>query len=176
MQPSDVIASIEVAAGEEGVLEAYEAYLSTVQKPRVGLVINFDGPKEPLIRRGVEIVQNGGLITFTRSPVKTSLIGVKHIVEEPSGPVVGFLHGLSINLPRLALEAEGDETYFRAKLAMLARLAVEAAALRQKRLRDIGGKGLLPLLSISSTSREFPTAINTVGMLEAIRSYEEPVS
>jgi DNA-binding HxlR family transcriptional regulator len=169
MQPSDVIASIEVAAGEEGVLEAYEAYLSTVQKPRVGLVINFDGPKEPLIRRGVEIVQNGGLITFTRSPVKTSLIGVKHIVEEPSGPVVGFLHGLSINLPRLALEAEGDETYFRAKLAMLARLAVEAAALRQKRLRDIGGKGLLPLLSISSTSREFPTAINTVGMLEAIR-------
>ena len=42
------------------------------------------------------------------------------------------LQSVSINLPRLAFESNKDETYFRARLALLMKPALSSMALRKK--------------------------------------------
>jgi len=48
-----------------------------------------------------------------------------------------MLQSVSINLPRLAFESNKDETYFRARLALLMKPALSSMALRKKDISDL---------------------------------------
>ena len=84
---------------------------------------------------------------------------------------VSVLHNLSINLPRLSYESNQDETYFRAKLAMLMGVASDALVTRRRLLERVMNKGLLPALSFGSDnigSDAMPLLMNLVGLDEAL--------
>src|SRR2546427_11332940 len=57
------------------------------------------------------------------------------------------LQSLSINMPRLAFESNKDETYFRARLALLMKPALAAMSLRKKEISDLTRRGLNPILA-----------------------------
>jgi ribonucleoside-triphosphate reductase len=81
------------------------------------------------------------------------------------------LHNLSLNLPRLSYDSNQDETYFRAKLAMLIGVASDALTTRRRVLERVMKKGLLPTLSFGSegvSSDAMPLIMNLVGLEEAL--------
>jgi ribonucleoside-triphosphate reductase len=76
-----------------------------------------------------------------------------------------------MNLPRLAYESNRDETYFRAKLAILIQMCITALSTRKKIIQDRLKAGLLPGISANPTLNsleEIPITINLVGLYEAI--------
>ena len=50
-------------------------------------------------------------------------------------------------MPRLAFESNKDETYFRARLALLMKPALAAMSLRKKEISDLTRRGLNPILA-----------------------------
>jgi ribonucleoside-triphosphate reductase len=83
----------------------------------------------------------------------------------------GVIDALSLNLPRLSYESNKDETYFRAKLAMLLQLSISALAKRREIIGEAIDRGLLPLLAQNPSilsSEHMPAIINLVGLNEAI--------
>jgi len=83
------------------------------------------------------------------------------------------LHSLSINLPRLAYESNKDETYFRAKLALMIKPSLAAMSLRKKTVVDYAKKGLLPsIASITQSMQRGSSAIvvNLTGVRESVHN------
>jgi ribonucleoside-triphosphate reductase len=83
------------------------------------------------------------------------------------------LHGLSLNLPRLAYDSNQDETYFRAKLALLIGVAAEALSTRRRLIERTMKRGLLPSLASGSdgvTTDTMPLVMNLVGLEETLAS------
>jgi ribonucleoside-triphosphate reductase len=86
---------------------------------------------------------------------------------------VSVLHGLSLNLPRLAYDSNQDETYFRAKLALLIGVAADALQTRRRLIDRTLRKGLLPSLAGGSdavTTDTMPLVMNMVGLEETLAS------
>lgn len=159
---------------EEVVLKAYSEYVSLVPIPAVGLVLKLN-PKEvsPSTLATIStIVQNGGRIAIsTEDHEICSLLGVKRSVgrKESDGGVT-FLHSLSLNLPRLARESGRDETYFRAKLALLIQLGLNALTVRKKAIQEAVRSGLLPLLNHNPgliSLEQMVLLVNFTGLNEA---------
>ena len=81
------------------------------------------------------------------------------------------LHLLSINLPRLAYESNKDETYFRAKLALMIKPALAAMSLRKKTIVDYVKKGMMPAFASASQLMQMSTAsiaLNLTGTRESV--------
>ena len=70
----------------------------------------------------------GGLVTFGKGQQLSS----KGITNSGKTPSSVKLQSVSINLPRLAFESNKDETYFRARLALLMKPALASMAIRKK--------------------------------------------
>jgi len=150
------------------VLSAYKTYVKLTPIPKIGLVIDYDKGKITDVSQTVsEIITLGGKVMFTKH--NTSQKGVTH----PKNSTSTLLHlgSLSINLPRLAFESNKDETYFRARLALLMKPALDSMAKRNKNISNLIRLGVNPILAANTLYMQRSTVslvINLVGLQNAI--------
>ncbi len=89
---------------------------------------------------------------------------------------------MTIKLPRLAYESNKDETYFRAKLAILLQTGINALISRKEHVKESLTRELLPAISqlpVVSSIEDMPLVLNMVGLNEAVSSLvseREPLS
>jgi len=150
------------------MLSAYKTYTKLTPIPKIGLVIDYDKGKITDVSQIVsEIITLGGKVMFTKH--NTSQKGVTH----PKNSTSTLLHlgSLSINLPRLAFESNKDETYFRARLALLMKPALDSMAKRNKNISNLIRLGVNPILAADTLYMQRSTVslvINLVGLQNAV--------
>jgi len=150
------------------VLSAYKTYTKLTPIPKIGLVIDYDKGKITDVSQIIsEIITLGGKVMFTKH--NTSQKGVTH----PKNSTSALLHlgSLSINLPRLAFESNKDETYFRARLALLMKPALDSMAKRNKNISNLIRLGVNPILAADTLYMQRSTVslvINLVGLQNAV--------
>jgi len=150
------------------VLSAYKTYTKLTPIPKIGLVIDYDKGKITDVSQTIsEIITLGGKVMFTKH--NTSQKGVTH----PKNSTSTLLHlgSLSINLPRLAFESNKDETYFRARLALLMKPALDSMAKRNKNISNLIRLGVNPILAANTLYMQRSTVslvINLVGLQNAV--------
>lgn len=155
------------------ILDSYNNYLNFTSVPRIGIALKFGG--KDILRdyseKVVSIIRTGGLVSMARNKSR-SLNGIhKLISNKASSGTVATLQSLSINLPRLAYQSNKDETYFRARLALMIKPALSAMSIRRKALTDLIRKGMLPTLSSSTQFTQLgthTTVINLTGAKESV--------
>ncbi|HSN95929.1 MAG TPA: anaerobic ribonucleoside-triphosphate reductase [Nitrososphaeraceae archaeon] len=155
------------------ILDSYNNYLNFTSVPRIGIALKFGG--KDILRdyseKVVSIIRTGGLVSMARNKSR-SLNGIhKLISNKASSGTVATLQSLSINLPRLAYQSNKDETYFRARLALMIKPALSAMSIRKRALTDLIRKGMLPTLSSSTQFTQLgthTTVINLTGAKESV--------
>jgi ribonucleoside-triphosphate reductase (formate) len=155
------------------ILDSYNNYLNFTSVPRIGIALKFGGMDilRDYSEKVVSITRTGGLVSMARNKSR-SLNGIhKLISNKVSSGTVATLQSLSINLPRLAYQSNKDETYFRARLALMIKPALSAMSIRKKALTDLIRKGMLPTLSSSTQFTQLgthTTVINLTGAKESV--------
>ena len=154
----------------DAIINAYKEYVRITPIPKIGLIIDHEkGKLSDLSQTLAEIITLGGKISFSRGIVSSK--GVTNQVTKSSGSLSINLQSISINLPRLAFESNKDETYFRARLALLMKPAISAMALRKKDISDLTRRGLNPVLAKNTQYMQRSTVslvLNLVGLQEAV--------
>src|SRR3989338_605690 len=118
------------------IINAYKNYTKITPIPKIGLIVDFDKGKVTDVSEALaEIISIGGKVMFAKGEV--SSYGITNGTTKTSGPLAITLQSVSINLPRLAFESNKDETYFRARLALLMKPALSSMALRKKDISDL---------------------------------------
>ena len=150
------------------LLSAYKIYVKLTPIPKIGLVIDYEKGKITDVS-GIlsEIITLGGNVMFAKH--KTSQQGV--ICTKNSTSTVLHLGSLSINLPRLAFESNKDETYFRARLALLMKPALDSMDLRKKSVSNLIRLGVNPILAANTQQMQrsmVSLVINLVGLDNAV--------
>ncbi len=150
------------------VLSAYKTYAQLTPVPRIGLVIDYEKGKITDVSSIIsEIISLGGKVMFTKHNISQKGIVCK---KNPTSTVL-HLGSLSINLPRLAFESNKDETYFRARLALLMKPALAAMALRNKTISNLIRLGVNPILAANTQYMQRGTVslvVNLVGLQNAV--------
>jgi ribonucleoside-triphosphate reductase len=147
------------------LLDGYKKYVDATPAPRIGLAIS--GKMKDNLDHVSAVVRSGGIISICSS-VRASN-GIRKSAGKSAAAM--SLHSLSINLPRLAYESNKDETYFRAKLALMIKPSLAAMAMRKKTIVDYVKKGLLPSLASVTGSMQRGTSaivINLTGAKESV--------
>ena len=161
----------------DAALGAYRAYVEETPRPDVRLLLakpnRVDETKT--LKDAASIIFNGGRVAFVSSDQRRSYVGLNANILSPESQAdnVSVLHGLSLNLPRLAYDSNQDETYFRAKLALLIGVASDALSTRRRLIERTLKRGLLPSLASGSdavTSDTMPLVMNMVGLDETLAS------
>jgi len=161
----------------DAMLGAYRSFVEETPRPDVRLLLakpnRVDDTKT--LKDAASIIFNGGRIAFFSSDQKRSFLGLNANVlsQESQADNISVLHGLSLNLPRLAYDSNQDETYFRAKLALLIGVAADALSTRRRLIERTLKRGLLPSLAAGSdavTSDTMPLIMNLVGLDETLAS------
>ena len=150
------------------VLSAYRTYTQLTPIPMIGLIINYEkGVVSHVSEILSEIITLGGKIMFSKHHVSQ-----KGIIHSKNTNVTSLhLCSLSINLPRLAFESNKDETYFRARLALLMKPALTSMALRKKSISDLVRLGINPVLADSTQYMQRSSVsliVNLVGLDNAV--------
>jgi ribonucleoside-triphosphate reductase len=147
------------------LLDGYKKYVDATPAPRIGLSVA--GKIKDSLDHVVAVVRSGGIVSIC-SGVRASN-GLRKSGSKVAAAI--SLHSLSINLPRLAYESNKDETYFRAKLALMIKPSLAAMSMRKKTIVDYVKKGLIPSLAIATQSMRRGTStivINLTGAREAV--------
>jgi len=136
------------------IINAYKNYTKITPIPKIGLIIDGEKGKITDVSGPLsEIISLGGKVMFAKGQMSSS--GIVSGSTKNSGPLSIMLQSVSINLPRLAFESNKDETYFRARLALLMKPALSSMALRKKDISDLTRRGLIQSLQkIPNTCRE----------------------
>ena len=150
------------------VLSAYRTYTQLTPIPMIGLVINYEkGIVSNVSEILSEIITLGGKIMFSKHHVSQ-----KGVIHSKNTSVTSLhLCSLSINLPRLAFESNKDETYFRARLALLMKPALTSMALRKKSISDLVRLGINPVLADSTQYMQRSSVsliVNLIGLDNAV--------
>lgn len=152
------------------IINAYKNYTKITPIPKVGLIIDHDkGKITDVSESAAEIISLGGKVMFAKG--QTSSHGVTNGSTKSAGPLSIALQSVSINLPRLAFESNKDETYFRARLALLMKPALSSMALRKKDISDLTRRGLNPILAKNTQYMQRSSVslvVNLVGLKEAV--------
>lgn len=152
------------------IINAYKNYTKITPIPKIGLIIDADKGKITDVSQAVsEILCIGGKVMFAKG--QTSSYGITNGSTKTSGPLSITLQSVSINLPRLAFESNKDETYFRARLALLMKPALASMALRKKEISDLTRRGLNPILAKNTQYMQRSSVslvVNLVGLKEAV--------
>ena len=152
----------------QSVLNAYHTYVHSTPFPKIGLVIDYEKGKISNVSKTLsEIISIGGNITFSKGSCSTN--GIK--VQEKTSTTSITLGSVTINLPRLAFESNKDETYFRARLALLMKPVISSMALRKKDISDLTRRGINPILANSTQFMQrsnVSLVLNLVGLKEAV--------
>ena len=150
------------------ILSAYKTYVEFTPLPRIGLVINYEKGKITDVSNILaEIISLGGEIIFAKH--NTSQNGITRLKSTGSSTL--HLGSLSINLPRLAFESNKDETYFRARLALLMKPALASMSLRKKNISELIRLGMNPILAANTQYMQrcsTSLVINLVGLRDAV--------
>ena len=150
------------------VLSAYKTYAKLTPIPKIGLIIDYEKGKISDVSVIIsEIISLGGKIMFAKQ--NTSQKGI--VCTKNSTSTALHLGSLSINLPRLAFESNKDETYFRARLALLMKPALAAMALRNKNISNLIRLGVNPILAANTQYMQRGTVslvVNLVGLQNAV--------
>jgi len=150
------------------ILSAYKTYAKLTPIPKIGLVIDYEKGRITDVSEILsEIITLGGKVMFTK--YKTSQKGVT--CTKNSTSTVLHLGSLSINLPRLAFESNKDETYFRARLALLMKPALDSMAKSNKNISNLIRIGVNPILAANTLYMQRSTVslvINLVGLQNAV--------
>ena len=148
------------------LLDGYRRYINNTPIPRLGLALA--GRMNDSLDHITAAVRSGGMISISNNKVRASSGIKKAEVKASSG--MSF-HLLSINLPRLAYESNRDETYFRAKLALMIKPSLTAMSLRKKIIVDYVKRGMLPAFASASQLMQMSTAsiaVNLTGTRESV--------
>ena len=148
------------------LLDGYRKYVNNTPMPRLGL--SLSGRMTDSLDPIIAAVRSGGIISIGNNRVRASN-GIKK-ADVKATSAMSF-HLLSINLPRLAYESNKDETYFRAKLALMIKPSLAAMSLRKKIIVDYVKKGIMPALASASQLMQRSTAsiaVNLTGTRESV--------
>ena len=152
----------------QAVLSAYNSYVQLTPLPRIGLVIDYERGKLSNVSNILsDIISIGGNVVFSKGVCATN--GIK--MHEKTSTTSITLGSVTINLPRLAFESNKDETYFRARLALLMKPVIAAMAIRKKDISDLTRRGVNPILASSTQFMQRSNVsliINLVGLKEAV--------
>nr|AIF10627.1 regulatory protein ArsR (nrdD) [uncultured marine thaumarchaeote KM3_46_G12] len=150
------------------VLSAYKTYAKLTPIPRIGLIIDYEKGRITDVSEILsEIITLGGKVMFAKH--KTSQKGIT--CAKNSTSTVLHLGSLSINLPRLAFESNKDETYFRARLALLMKPTLDSLALRKKSVSNLIRLGVNPILAANTHYMQrsvVSLVINLTGLQNAV--------
>jgi ribonucleoside-triphosphate reductase len=147
------------------LLDGYRRYVNNTPMPRLGLMLA--GRVKDSLDHITAAVRSGGIISIGNK-VRASN-GIKKADVKATSAM--SLHLLSINLPRLAYESNKDETYFRAKLALMIKPSLAAMSLRKKIIVDYVKKGMMPAFASVSQLMQMSTAsiaVNLTGIRESV--------
>ena len=152
------------------ILSAYKNYVTITPVPKIGLIIDHEkGKLTDVSKTLAEIIILGGKVIFSKGSI--SSIGISNQTTKASGSLGIKLQSISINLPRLAFESNKDETYFRARLALLMKPALASMALRKKDISDLTRRGLNPVLAKNTQYMQrnsISLVLNLIGLREAV--------
>jgi ribonucleoside-triphosphate reductase len=162
------------------LLDGYRKYVDATPVPRIGLALSYSSNGNRMMKDSLDhvtaAVRNGGIISIGNNNSVRASSGIRKSVSGSSnkGAAAAMaLHSLSINLPRLAYESNKDETYFRAKLALMIKPSLATMAMRKKTIVDYVKKGLMPAFASTSQSMQRGTSsimINLTGTKESVYS------
>jgi ribonucleoside-triphosphate reductase len=152
------------------IINAYKNYAKITPIPKIGLIIDYDkGKISDVSEAASEIISVGGKVMFVKGHISSS--GITNGSTKTNMPLSIMLQSVSINLPRLAFESNKDETYFRARLALLMKPALSSMALRKKDISDLTRRGLNPILAKNTQYMQKSSVslvVNLVGLREAV--------
>ena len=151
------------------IINAYKNYAKITPIPKIGLIIDYDkGKISDVSEAASEIISIGGKVMFVKGQISSS--GITN-GSTKTMPLSIMLQSVSINLPRLAFESNKDETYFRARLALLMKPALSSMALRKKDISDLTRRCLNPILAKNTQYMQKSSVslvVNLVGLKEAV--------
>ena len=168
------LASFRITLGTDSkligaILAGYKKYVKSTPIPSIGIIIDYEKGKVSEFSDILsEIVALGGRVSFSKSIVSNK--GILRSDIKTAGTTIN-LQSLSINMPRLAFESNKDETYFRARLALLMKPALAAMSLRKKEISDITRRGLNPILANNTQYMQkgsVTLVVNLIGLKEAV--------
>jgi ribonucleoside-triphosphate reductase (formate) len=148
------------------LLDGYRRHIDNTPIPRLGLAL--EGTVKDSLDPILAAVRSGGIISIGNNAVRANN-GIKKAGGKAAAAM--SLHLLSINLPRLAYESNKDETYFRAKLALMIKPSLTAMSLRKKIIVDYVKKGMMPTFASTSQLMQMGTAsiaVNLTGTRESV--------
>ena len=152
------------------IINAYKNYVTITPIPKIGLIIDNEKGKITDVSQSLsEILLLGGKIMIAKGQMSSS--GVTNGSTKTTNSLAINLQSVSINLPRLAFESNKDETYFRARLALLMKPALASMALRKKEISDLTRRGLNPILAKNTQYMQRSSVslvINLVGLKESV--------
>ena len=169
--------SLRVVLGSEAralasIIAAYTRYVRITPRPNVCLVVDRShGRLSDSAGALAEAVSLGGRVMFASGA--SSSAGISHQAASES-PLSINLQSVSLNLPRLAIESNRDETYFRARLALLMPSVLLAMSQRKREIADLTRRGLNPLLARSTQYMQRGTVslvVNLTGLPEAVMGF-----
>ena len=127
----------------KAILSTYKTYVKNTPIPKISIIINYGSGKITDVSGLLsEIISLGGNILLSKSIMSTHGVQIK----EANTTTIN-LGSVTINLPRLALESNKDETYFRARLALLMKPAIAAMSLRKKDIAALTRRGVNPIIA-----------------------------
>ena len=153
----------------KSILSAYKSYVEITPLPKIGIVIDYEKGKISDVSAILStIISLGGSVICSKVSCTTNAI--QKYGEKNIGTSIR-LGSLTINLPRLAFESNKDETYFRARLALLIKPAIDSMIIRKKDISDLTRRGINPILSSNTQFMQKNSTslnINLVGLKEAV--------
>jgi ribonucleoside-triphosphate reductase len=150
------------------VLTAYLKYLEHTPLPTIAISL-VGNDKESLSANADligEIVKHGGILSVSKN--YRSILGVVKTQSDEKSSSVVSLHSLAINLPRLAYQSNKDETYFRARLALMIKPAISALLARKNSILEMIRREMLPITANITQMMQL-SRINLVINLTGIR-------
>jgi Oxygen-sensitive ribonucleoside-triphosphate reductase len=165
--------SLDGSSFTTSILNAYARYLDHTPTPTIGLSLvgnDHDSLKSNSELIG-DIVKHGGILTISKNFRSHSGL-VKNIADEKSNSVI-CLQSLAINLPRLAYQSNKDETYFRARLALMIKPAISVLLSRKNSILEMMQREMLPVLANITQMMHLSRmnlVINLTGMRESVNN------
>ena len=155
------------------LLNGYRRYAESTPIPRIGISLNYNrngiGPADHSEHIATTLLA-GGIISVSQNGSRGTN-GIRKTIDHKDINTIMGLQSLSINLPRLAYQSNKDETYFRARLALMIKPALAAMSIRKKSITDLIRKRMIPMLSDNILFTQTMPAnilINLTGLKESV--------
>ncbi len=153
------------------ILGAYMKYLDHTPIPTIAL--SLVGKDHESLETNSDllasIVKNGGILSASKN-FRSHMGIVKNAADEKASSIVS-LQSLAINLPRLAYQSNKDETYFRARLALMIKPAISALLARKNSILEMIRREMLPVMANITQMMQLSRmnlVINLTGVRESV--------